>query len=733
MWKDYSSSYIRKNRASSVSIMAAALIAAVFLTLLTCLFYNAWRYEVERIRIAEGDWQGRIAGPLDDEALALLAGAENVDRAVVNGALSTAEETVADVYLHNVRTIYRDLPKAADRLGLPPEAVSYHRTLLSRYLIEDPEDPEPSLLLPFYLAVLAATCLSLILIIQNAFSVSGDARLRQLATLAGIGATPGQIRACVMQEAAALCTLPILLGSGIGIGLTALLMRTVNAMAADVVSRQDAAFQLHPLVYGAAVLSAAVTVLVSAWIPARKLSRISPLAAFQSAGAEPSCKKRNPWLLARLFGAPGMLAGYALHRRRKSLAAASLSLTLSFLGLFVMLGFVTLSDISTNHTYFERYQNAWDVMLTVKTDRPDAFPVLSGVRGMENVRDCVAYGKGAAVCRVPEEAFSAEVLALGGPAAVAGEDAAGEQGVFSIRAPLIVLDDEGFLAYCRKIGAEASKEGAVVLNRVWDKTNSSFRNRQYVPYIRQDRTALTLVNRQADDKRAALPVLAYAGEGPVLREEYADGALTLILSRSLWETLSDRLGPLEPDIHVRILAREGMGLAELDRLQTAAVERLREDRPVESENRLQEKAANDRLIAGFRGIVGGLCGILALIGIANVFSNTLCFLGQRKREFARYLSLGMTPGEMARMLCVEALTVAGRPVLITLPIAALALWGMIGASRVDPAEFFRTAPIGPVALFVAAVFAFVALAYWIGGRRMLKSDLMESLRDATMI
>ena len=31
-----------------------------------------------------------------------------------------------------------------------------------------------------------------------------------------------------------------------------------------------------------------------------------------------------------------------------------------------MLCFFTLSGISTNHTYFERYQDAWDVMVTVK-------------------------------------------------------------------------------------------------------------------------------------------------------------------------------------------------------------------------------------------------------------------------------------------------------------------------------------------------------------------------------
>ena len=45
MWKDYSSGFIKNNKASSLSIMAAALIAALFLSFLCTLFYNFWMDE----------------------------------------------------------------------------------------------------------------------------------------------------------------------------------------------------------------------------------------------------------------------------------------------------------------------------------------------------------------------------------------------------------------------------------------------------------------------------------------------------------------------------------------------------------------------------------------------------------------------------------------------------------------------------------------------------------------
>jgi len=92
-------------------------------------------------------------------------------------------------------------------------------------------------------------------------------------------------------------------------------------------------------------------------------------------------------------------------------------------------------------------------------------------------------------------------------------------------------------------------------------------------------------------------------------------------------------------------------------------------------------------------ISGAFCGLLAIIGIANVFSNTLGFLRQRKREFAQYLSIGLTPAEMRKMFCIEALVIAGRPLSITLPLTVAVVAFMITASHLDPMVFLSEAPL----------------------------------------
>ena len=95
-----------------------------------------------------------------------------------------------------------------------------HESLLSSYFINDPQDSNPPLLMAFYLFVLLLVSVSLILIIHNSFAVSMNARVHQFGIFSSIGATPGQIRTCLLQEAAMLCVIPVLIGSIVAVSYT---------------------------------------------------------------------------------------------------------------------------------------------------------------------------------------------------------------------------------------------------------------------------------------------------------------------------------------------------------------------------------------------------------------------------------------------------------------------------------------------------------------------------------
>lgn len=735
MWKYYSKSYIRNNHASSISIMAAALVATMFLSLLCSIAYNFWAYDVEQIILEEGGWQGRIVYETlgsddlpEDNLLSLVCQFANVEKAIVNKELSKKEGTVVNVYFKNARTIYRDMPLIAAQLGLNEDSIQYNSLLLSRYFIHDPEDSTPPMLLTLYVVIMIIVAVSLILIIRGSFELSMNARIHQFGIFSSIGATPRQIRTCLLQEAMVLSILPMLLGSMFGILISYGVIKAVNFFAANVSGRHEAAFQYHPSIFAVAVLISFLTVIFSAWIPARRLSRMTPLEAIRNTSGLLLKKTKHSRFLSYIFGIKGELAGNALKAQKKSLRISTLSLLLSFLGFSIMICFTTLADISTRYTYFERYQDVWDIMITLKDTEISDFGLTDELQDIPGIQDATVYQKAEAMTFLPEGLQSGELSSLGGLEQVAGTPEA--DGQFQVPVPVVVLDDTSFLDFCSQIGITPSLDGAIVLNQIWDSINSNFRYKEYVPFVREDNQKTTLYK---NSKTIEIPVLSYTQTAPALREEYHNYALVHFIPLTMWNKTLGEVFEAESDSYIRILSNRNANLTDLNGLEQEIVRLVSGQYEIESENRVQERLSNDNLIQGMVMIFGAFCILLAMIGIANVFSNTLGFLRQRKRESAQYMSIGLTPLEMRKMFCIEAFVIAGNPLLITLPLTVLFVQFAVTASYLEPVVFWQEAPILPIFIFAAAIVLFVALAYYIGGKRLLQCDLNETLRNDTLV
>ncbi len=127
---------------------------------------------------------------------------------------------------------------------------------------------------------------------------------------------------------------------------------------------------------------------------------------------------------------------------------------------------------------------------------------------MAEVRDAVAYQKAEALIQGAKGCRQSGATALGGPAAVAGASVSESEGVWQVRAPVIVMDDAAFIRYCEDTGITPGLDGTIILNRIWDSINSVFfRYRQYVPYIKEDQETIVLQNSGNKDTEE-IPVLA---------------------------------------------------------------------------------------------------------------------------------------------------------------------------------------------------------------------------------
>lgn len=90
---------------------------------------------------------------------------------------------------------------------------------------------------------------------------------------------------------------PILLGTLLGIAASFGVEQAMNLIGKDIPGRHEILFYYHPLVFVVTVFSAFLTVLCSAWLPARKLSRLTPLEAIRNTGDLALKKKKRSRIL----------------------------------------------------------------------------------------------------------------------------------------------------------------------------------------------------------------------------------------------------------------------------------------------------------------------------------------------------------------------------------------------------------------------------------------------------
>ena len=152
------------------------------------------------------------------------------------------------------------------------------------------------------------------------------------------------------------------------------------------------------------------------------------------------------------------------------------------------------------------------------------------------------------------------------------------------------------------------------------------------------------------------------------------------------------------------------------------------------EGRLQEFADEMQIQQGLRMIIYLFTGILTCIGLANIFASTLGQIRQRKREFARYFAVGLTPKGAAKILAWEAAIVALRPILLTIIVNIPLMALMLDAGGITAGDFIaKRLPLIPAILLFVAIIAFVALAYYLGGKKICNMNLVEAIKDDTLM
>ncbi|NTU24043.1 ABC transporter permease [Brevibacillus sp. HB1.2] len=574
-----------------------------------------------------------------------------------------------------------------------------------------------------YLAVLTVGSIILIgsfSLIYNAFSISLSERSRTLGMLSSVGATKQQKRASVFFEAAVIGVIAIPAGlffGSIGIGVTLhLLSPFIQKMF---VVSEPMRLVIEPYSMIAVILFSILTLLVSAWFPAVRASRITPITAIrQTKDIEIKGKDvRTSKMTRKLFGYEAELGLKNLKRNKHHYRSTVFSLAISVILYLAASSFSLYMDKSYNMA-----QAPLPYDLSVYARGADWERVRSLTNDLMSVQNATTKVKTQLLYNdlyLNENEVTTDI---------SSRHTLNPDGKYNMSAKLVSLDEASFAAYLQSAGIDAKKwEGdeisAILVNQITLKEKHNFTDITQLTVQEGSEIPLTMI------EGAKVRIASITDKRPpfMLRYEEDVSSVTFVVS----ERDFDKLRELGNDM----LTEQIFSEVEFTTGQSAALEN--EINPIinrypdvyvyttnliaERQDALNRATVTSVFLYGFVVLIGLIC-------MANIINTISTGMALRKREFAMLASIGMTPEGMKKMLRFEGFFYGMKSLIYGLPISLCVMF-FIYMSLSRNFEFAFTLPWANLILAGIGVFFIVGTSILYATRKYKEQSIVESLKN----
>ncbi len=614
---------------------------------------------------------------------------------------------------------------------------------------------------------LAAVVIGLIMfgsvsLIYNAFSISVSERTKQFGLLSSIGATRKQLRHMVFYEALVVSVIGIPLGilvgiTGIGITLQLIGDKFSSLSGFPIPMR----ICVSPAAIVTACIVALVTVLISAWIPSRRATRITAVEAIRQTSDIKGKNKpvRTPKLVYKLFGLPGMLAHKQFKRSRKKYRATVVSLFMSIVLFVTSSAFTSYLTQSVEDSFgtmgFDlRYSETSDNM---NNNTPD--DLLTRIEDNEHVKKVTYAQQHHYLCSIPAAELQTEAAAQ---LNIENAETA------DLHCTVFFVEDQAFRELLQQQHLDEAdfmnpeKPLALVYDTItaFDSEKEKFRTLQF---LNKDRCTLSLTTEKAFegyyydgysyDTATDSYEVVYVSEtdpedsftipeeeayettemqtGKILDEppyfvEYTYSTLTLLYPMSIQDEVIGTRGH-HYNYNYYIVAPDHKAC--YTSLKQMLVENGLDAEALYDYAENVEETRNIILI--IKVFSYGFIVLISLIAAANVFNTISTNIILRRREFAMLKSVGMTDRGFQRMMHYECLLYGTRALLFGLPVSA-ALTYLIYRSVLEGFETSYYLPWGAIGISVLSVFLVVFATMLYAMSKIRKDNPIDALKNENL-
>ena len=595
--------------------------------------------------------------------------------------------------------------------------INYNSTLLALYG-ESTYGNVMSSMGGMMIIMLSLVSIGCIIVIYNSFAISVMERKKEFGLLSSIGTTKRQLSHTVFFEALVVGVIGIILGilgAYIGIGCVILI---INNLISDMLE-----YKLHlvtnPLFIIIPVIFMIIVIGVSAFIPSRRASKVSPIEAIrQNDDIKINKKKiRTSKLVLKLFGIEGEIALKNIKRNKKKYRVTIVSL---FISIVLFISFSSYMNYTLNTASSVMGEVPYDYQISYFGDDND----IDALDKSSDVKEYVSYSV-SNLSIIGNYTYSDEYLDF-------YKSAYGENGIKALNnlkyqyISIYILDDNSYNKYKKLIGLD--KDSVILLNKFKGVSYGNNKRVNYnIPVINNGNINIKICNFDNDEDvdttkycNNNIDNIFVTNKSFDLIEEfsYMDD-FKLIVNKKLYDSISDSSTHYT---QFNIISDNTNNIdkltKELDKYSNVNYTNIKE----------AMKQANN-LILVVKILMYGFISLVTLIGVTSVFNTISTSMALRKREFAVLRSIGLTNRGFNKILFFESLFFGMKSLIFAIPVS-IGITVLIHYALADMVSISTIIiPWKYIIISIVSVFVIVLLTMMYSTSKIKKHNIIEQIRE----
>ena len=602
--------------------------------------------------------------------------------------------------------------------------INYNSTLLALYG-ESTYGNVMSSMGGMMIIMLSLVSIGCIIVIYNSFAISVMERKKEFGLLSSIGATKRQLSHTVFFEAVVVGVIGIILGilgAYIGIGCVILI---INNLISDMLE-----YKLHlvtnPLFIIIPVIFMIIVIGVSAFIPSRRASKVSPIEAIrQNDDIKINKKKiRTSKLVLKLFGIEGEIALKNIKRNKKKYRVTIVSL---FISIVLFISFSSYMNYTLNTASSVMGEVPYDYLISYFGDdnNKEELDKINEIVKSSDVKEYVSYSVGN-LSIIGNYTYSDEYLDF-------YKSAYDDDGIKALNnlkyqsIYILVLDDNSYNKYKKLIGLD--KDSVILLNRFKGVSYGNNKRVNYdIPVINSGDINIKICN--FDDNDEDVDTTKYCNKNidnifvtnrsfDLIEEFTYMDDFKLIVNKKLYDSILDGGTDFT---QFNIISDNTNNIDKLTK-------ELDKYNNVNYINIKESMKQTNNLILVVKILMYGFISLVTLIGVTSVFNTISTSMALRKREFAILRSIGLTRGGFNKMLFFESLFFGMKSLIFALPVS-IGVTILIHYSLSDMMSISTIIiPWKAIIISIVSVFIIVLLTMMYSSSKIKKHNIIEQIRE----